>query len=319
LPCETGERFADPSHPYSRDLDLFGKGSLFELLCTARTRACEETLTSWLLAPAAPDEVCLRHVAVCELRSKLDLREDVAALGEDVRSGMQPGALASWGENGLLFRSVPMRVVLPLLAFFWLFGLIAWAVWDIRGLVLLASVVNLSISYKFHGRTETSIASIEGAARELRLLSKVLARLERETFSAPRLVALQSDLKRDGLVASRSIARLSRLVDCLISRRNPISKILDQFVFWSLQVSFGIEAWRNKFGAAIRRWLGAVGEMEALSALAGYVYEHPQAVFPQFVETVPCFEAEGLADPLIPENGVIRNDLKRVAARGWIR
>jgi hypothetical protein len=153
---ETGDRFADPSHPYSRDLDLFGKGSLFELLCTARTRAGEETLASWLLSPAPPDEVRLRHGAVCELRSKLDLREDVAVLGEDVRSGMQPEALASWGENGPLLRSAPMRVVLPLLTSFWLFGLIAWAVWDVTSFVLLASVVNLSISYKFHERTETS-------------------------------------------------------------------------------------------------------------------------------------------------------------------
>src|SRR6266702_3703877 len=54
---ETGERFPDPSHPYARDLDLFGRASLFELLCTARTRAGEETLARWLLAPAPPDEV----------------------------------------------------------------------------------------------------------------------------------------------------------------------------------------------------------------------------------------------------------------------
>ena len=38
---ETGERFLDSSHPYARDLDLFGQGSLFELLCTARTKAGE--------------------------------------------------------------------------------------------------------------------------------------------------------------------------------------------------------------------------------------------------------------------------------------
>ena len=45
---EPGDRFRDPSHPYSEDLDLFGKGSLFELLCSARTRAGEEMLASWL-------------------------------------------------------------------------------------------------------------------------------------------------------------------------------------------------------------------------------------------------------------------------------
>ena len=66
---ETGERFQNASHPYSRDLDLFGEGSLFELLCTARTRAGQETLAKWLLAPASPEQVRARQAAVAELRT----------------------------------------------------------------------------------------------------------------------------------------------------------------------------------------------------------------------------------------------------------
>src|SRR5439155_4694671 len=48
---ESGARFRDPNHPYAEDLDLFGQGSLFELLSTARTRVGEDTLAKWLLAP----------------------------------------------------------------------------------------------------------------------------------------------------------------------------------------------------------------------------------------------------------------------------
>ena len=43
-----GLEYLDLEHPYAADLDLFGEGSLFERLCTARTRAGEETLASWL-------------------------------------------------------------------------------------------------------------------------------------------------------------------------------------------------------------------------------------------------------------------------------
>ena len=95
----SGEPFADVSHPYSRDLDLFGKGSLHELLCDARTRAGEEMLAKWLLAPASPEEVRARNAAVDELRSRLDLREDLATLGENVRSGVRPDALVVWAEG----------------------------------------------------------------------------------------------------------------------------------------------------------------------------------------------------------------------------
>ncbi len=96
---EAGERFRNPNHLYSEDLDLFGKGSLFELLSIARTRAGEDILTRWLLAPASQDEVLLRHGAIRELQPLLDRREDLAVLGSAVRSGLDPEAAARWGKR----------------------------------------------------------------------------------------------------------------------------------------------------------------------------------------------------------------------------
>ena len=92
-----GARFLDEKHPYAADLDLFGPGSLFELLCTARTRTGEETLAGWLLAPAAAEEIRQRQAAVAELRPLLDLREDLALLGADVPVGVDLDAVAAWG------------------------------------------------------------------------------------------------------------------------------------------------------------------------------------------------------------------------------
>src|SRR5580658_10118378 len=99
---ETGERFLDAAHPYAADLDLFGQGTLFELLSTARTRMGEETLARWLLEPGDPAVLRARHEAVAELRPMLDLREDLAVLGEDVRTGVHAPELAAWGEEAPL-------------------------------------------------------------------------------------------------------------------------------------------------------------------------------------------------------------------------
>ncbi|HEY9281915.1 MAG TPA: hypothetical protein VIP46_00525, partial [Pyrinomonadaceae bacterium] len=93
---ESGARFLDDSHPYAADLDLFGRGSLFELLSTARTSAGEESLARWLLSPASPDVIRARQEAVAELRPLLDLREDLALLGEGVRTGGEARSLAEW-------------------------------------------------------------------------------------------------------------------------------------------------------------------------------------------------------------------------------
>ena len=109
---EPGDRFLDPSHPYSRDLDLFGKASLFELLCTARTRAGEETLAQWLLFPVSIDEIRRRQSAAAELRDRLDFRESaghsrrgsspwskagsLGGLGRTRRLHSNPNSFASW-------------------------------------------------------------------------------------------------------------------------------------------------------------------------------------------------------------------------------
>lgn len=102
---------------------------------------------------------------------------------------------------------------------------------------------------------------------------------------------------------------MNRLVDFLVSRRHLAIQILDPFIFWSLQCALAVEAWRKKFGPEIGPWLAALGQMEALSDLAGYAYEHPQDVFPEFTDEAPLFEAKGLAHPLIPEIRAIRNDI----------
>ena len=85
-------------HPYARDLDLFGRGSLFELLNNARTETGEATLADWLKQGSGIDEVRARQAAVDELRNKLDFREDLAVLAaEGVVS--RTGAVAAWAER----------------------------------------------------------------------------------------------------------------------------------------------------------------------------------------------------------------------------
>jgi MutS domain V len=306
---ETGDRFSDPSHPYARDLDIFGAGSLFELLCTARTRAGEEILAKWLLAPAPPDEVRLRNAAVSELRTRLDLREDLAVLGTDFRSGVQPEAFSAWGGGSSTLQPGLLQIIFPLLAFLWICSLVAWAAFDLKYPALLISVVNLGLASKFRERTSKSASAIEEAAHDLKLLSQVLARIEQEKFSSSKLSNLHAVFKEYGVIASQGVARLNRLVDFLVSRRHLAVQVLDPFVFWSLQWTLAIETWRKKFGRAIEPWLTALGEIEALSDIAGYAYEHPHDVFPEFTDEAPLFDAEGLAHPLIPESRAIRNEL----------
>jgi MutS domain V len=320
---ETGERFATAAHPYARDLDLFGHGGVFQLLCDARTRAGEEMLARWLLAPAPPDEVRARHAAVADLRERIDLREDLAVLGENLRAGIRPELLAEWAEGRPLVASTFGRVTAAVLAPLWIASLIAWIISVLLSDgrlfdVLLAAAIAMSVVNALftsaHRRWIESASHAESACQGLRLLAGVMARFERETFSAPKLLNLQTLFRAPGIAPSRAVARLARRMDWLESGRNLIIAFVDRYMFYTLQTSFAIEAWRARFGPSVGDWVAAVGEIEALSSLAAYAYEHPADVFPEFtapssVGKAPCFQAQSFAHPLIPSGRAIRNDI----------
>jgi len=95
----TGERYVDERHPYECDLDLFGKGSLFQLLCRARTRLGEDVLADWLRAAATPSAINFRQRAVHELRGRVDLREDLALLPAEVHDSLDQNLLHNWASQ----------------------------------------------------------------------------------------------------------------------------------------------------------------------------------------------------------------------------
>jgi hypothetical protein len=304
-----GERFRDPEHAYADHLDLFGEGSLFELIANAQTDAGLETLASWLKAPAAPDEIRARQDAVEELRTRLDLREDLAVLGPDARDGLDPEALERWGRarTEAVPRTTRLAAAVLALATVLSAGAIPWLGW---GPFFLMAGVELGFSLLFRARARHIAHDVEGALRNLSLLRELLARVEREFFEAPALLEIRQALETKGVPPSREIALLARLTDLLRQRRNQFFAPIAPFLLWTTQLSFAIEAWRAVCGPRLAGWLAALGKLEALCDLAGYAYEHPDDPFPEIVDEGPLFAGEGVGHPLIPESRAVRNDVR---------
>jgi len=312
---ETGERFRDSAHPYAEDLDLFGKAGLFELLCTARTRMGEEKLARWLLAPASADEIRERQSAVEELRPALNLREDLALLGEDVRSGVNPEELSAWALGHSVGPPLPplsaVRIVAAILVALVLLALAAWGMFGLPPIFVLAVLfLEGVLGLRLRSAIAHVVQAVERPSHDLALLSAVLKRLESEPFTSPRLLALRQDLNTGGQPPSRQIAKLGRLIELLDSRDHLLLRVIGPPLFWTTQLALAIEAWRRSCGPAVARWLNAVGEMEALSALASYAYEHPDDPFPEFTGDTPWFDGQALGHPLLPEIRSVRNDVR---------
>lgn len=327
---QQGARYQDETHPYAADLDLFGRGSLFELLCTARTRTGEDTLAAWLRGPADAAEVRARQAAVEELRTQLDLREDLALLGPEMQEGVDYDAVIAWGESPVLLKTPWLRWVALALGSVtttcfvgWLLGMVGMlddrtafgAFFDRLGalpMVGMLAVQGVFLLPLVRPVTQV-LAAVERRGRDLGMLARVLARLEAAAFHAPRLKALHDELSEgdaSGTAASQRIAQLGNLIDLLNSRRNQLFAPFAFLLMWGTQYAHAIEAWRSTAGPAIRRWLAIVGQFEALGALAAYAYENPADPFPEVVEGGPLYEADALAHPLLPHGQCVPNDVR---------
>ncbi len=310
---ETGERFADKSHPYSEDLDLFGEGSMFELLSTARTKAGEERLASWLLAPAPVPEILARQQSVEELRPRLDLREDVALLGDEVNAGAHPEELAAWAAREPVFTARQtqwLQLAALLIGVSSAVAVVMWLGFGYRKTAMVALMIEATFLFLYRAQIGRVVAEVERPGRELSLLAEILGRLEQERFASPMLASLRSELDTEGKPPSWQIARLSRLIQILDSLKNQFFAPIAFVLLIPAQLALAIERWRQHAGAKIPRWLDAVAEIESLSSLASYAYEHPRDPFPELVEGEVLFDGESLGHPLIAESRSVRNDVR---------
>ncbi len=313
-----GDGFLDPAHPYAQDLDVFGMGSLFELLCAARTRPGEERLASWLLAPTAREPLLARQRAVAALAPRLDLREDLAVLGDDVRAAVDARTLAAWGAEAALVEGwlLPASLALAVAA------IAATAAWAAGlgpvplGAVLLAG---WGFARTLRDPIERVLGGVERPASELRVLALLVARLEREPAEDPRLRELLDALRTGRAPASARIAALVSTVGRVEWARNQLFAPVAFALAWRPLHAALVERWRRRSGRDIGRWLDAVAELEALSSLAGHAYEHPGDPFPEILDgagRAAVLRGEALRHPLlvhaVPNDVALGGDAARV-------
>ena len=324
-----GEQFRDAQHVYAEDLDLFGRGCLFELLCTARLPMGESCLAGWLKSPSRLEEVLERQGLVAELRGKLELHRDLAITGEQLRPRMASEALMEWAEGQTVLPAGVWRGVAAVLAVAaaGAVGLYfeSVAFWPVLIGVL---AVEGALWVWLRGRMKEAIAGLDCNAEGLELFARILERLEGETFVGERLRGMvrelrgglgspgdsrRTDQKADLATASGAVRRLARVVYWAENRENLMAKIVEWPFLYTLQVAFAAEAWKRRWGGRMRVWMNIAGEMEALVALAIYSFEHPRDVFPEFAEAGEgraLFDGEELGHPLIAPEKCVRNSVR---------
>jgi hypothetical protein len=318
----SGLRFLDEEHVYARDLDLFGEGSLFDLIASTRTTAGEETLAGWLLTAAPAGVVRQRQEAVRELGPRLEFHEQLAMVPDSVRTGVNRESLSTWAARPLLLQSPRLRAAAWLLSGVGVLAIAAIVTYLLGssqtvtldpGLLALCRAgflgATLAIAltlWRFKRLTDPILHGAEAATANLMLLANVLRIVEAEPFQSARLIELQSQLQSSGRPPSWRIAQLNRLMVIADMRHNWFVKILGPYLLFDLHVAFRLEDWRRRSGRSVAAWLAGVGEIEALASLSQFHYGHPRHAFPELVEEERTLEGTALGHPLLDE--AVTND-----------
>jgi hypothetical protein len=303
-----------PDHPFAHDLDVFGHASVFQLLGWVATEPGRATLSQWLTAPAPPGTVRERQAAVAELAAMRRAREEFAALGRLVEPEQAAlDGLLEWAEAGPWFIRIRGAASAVVAVTTLLLGLLAAQIagFTDRPFWLYPLAASILLMVVYGSRIAHLFERVFSRAGALRRHADLFARISETPFSSPRLLALQSELRASGLAAPREIARLAWIEQLADLRRSALTHIvIAPLTLWDFHILIALERWQVRTAPWLRRWYAALGEFDALAALASLAHDNPSWPFPEIDESARTLEAGRLGHPLIPENRRVSNDVQ---------
>lgn len=312
---DAGEEFADPSHLYTFDLDIFGNRSLFQCLNRTSTHIGKQWLAHWLNNPLKEKSLIeKRQEAVRELAPQLEFRQRFRLKGLlNESSGNDRERIKNWLDTPVrflknrLFRGIPYLVLLINIASFT--AVLCGAMPTSIAATLFAVLV--SLSFLLSG-TITKLQLAYG--KNLRILSAYadqIVEIEKLEVKAEGLADIRGRLSGEkGKTASQILTDLVKRMDSLDRRGNIFMLVLlNGLFFWELWLTLRVERWKVQYAACLPGWLEAVGEMDACCSLATFAYNHPDYVCPEVSSDGFRLEAEGLGHPLMEREKCVRNDV----------
>jgi len=312
----TPETSTEADHPYAQDLDVCGDASLLRLLTTVTVPPGQATLREWLLKPAPWEEVLLRQEAVRELAPQVDLRQRFEVTGRLLDPPDSPSLeeFLSWAEEEPWLPRHPwIRVgalVLPVLSaglmVMYLRGPLHGPWW----LFSLAAAFALASTHR--RRIHSLMDAASGGQERFGRYAALMALFLETEAEAPILRTLRGRVSSGNLGAPTELRRLGRLVGWADVRLSGMAHgPLQALLAWDIHVLGALERWKRRAGPHVRNWLGGLGELEALLALAALSADHPDWCFPVMTSSGdPTVRARGLGHPLLPPSTCVCNDVE---------
>ena len=310
---EDGKEYANPEHPYSFDLDIFGRRSLFQSINRTCTFFGKVRLAEWLQNHLhEKTSIEKRQEMVREISEHTLFREQFRVAGL-VHHGQSPDAekIQAWSQSPAQYLHAG-----------WVKAFI-WGVPVINSLLLITSLAEwtsfswLGLSFGIFlvlsfGIIKRATYIQETYGKQLKSLNgyaRLIALAKAENWKSTGMLELIERFNLNGQSPIQALQQLSKELDRLDLRNNQfLYVLLEGSIFFQLQEIVRIERWKARYGQYISEWLETVGELDALCSLGTFAYNHPQYTYPELTEKPFCFLATQMGHPLMPASQCVKND-----------
>jgi hypothetical protein len=306
-----GDKYADSSHPYSFDLDLFVRGGLFQAVNRTVTHEGEKRLAEWMLqTDVKPGVVNQRQEAVESLRNMAEWRQLYTAIG-----AIEPLSLAKlvtyFKENATVNIKPWQRWSYYALIALTLGALAA----NIAGFCgfqpwLLLFIVNLMVVASRIKTTNAIYGKVNGAYKIISRYHELLLHIKQYSgeMQGECLNRITHILTKDNINSLKAFDDLKKLLGRFDQRANVMVTIgLNGFILSDILLLMRYNKWVNAYASQLQTYENAIAEMDALVSLANFAFNHPDFVVPQLSDS-EMLVASQLGHPLIDANIRVCND-----------
>ena len=310
---EDGKEYVNPEHPYSFDLDIFGRRSLFQSINRTCTFFGKNRLAKWLQNHLhEKTSIEKRQEMIREISEHTLFREQfrVAGLvhhgqssdGEKIQAWSQsPAQYLHAGWVKAFIWGVPVINSLLLIT-----SLAGWTSFSWLG---LSFGIFLVLSFGIIKRATYIQETYGKQLKSLNGYARLIALAKAENWKSAGMQELMERFNLNGQSPIQALQQLSKELDRLDLRNNQfLYVLLEGSIFFQLQEIVRIERWKARYGQHISKWLETVGELDALCSLGTFAYNHPQYTYPELTEKPFCFLATQMGHPLMPASQCVKND-----------
>ena len=310
---EDGKEYVNPEHPYSFDLDIFGRRSLFQSINRTCTFFGKNRLAKWLQNHLhEKTSIEKRQEMIREISEHTLFREQFRVAGL-VHHGQSSDAekIQAWSQSPAQYLhagwvkafiwGVPVINSLLLIT-----SLIGWTSFSCLG---LSFGIFLVLSFGIIKRATYIQETYGKQLKSLNGYARLIALAKAEDWKSAGMLELMERFNLNGQSPVQALQQLSKELDRLDLRNNQfLYVLLEGSIFFQLQEIVRIERWKARYGQHISKWLETVGELDALCSLGTFAYNHPQYTYPELTEKPFCFLATQMGHPLMPASQCVKND-----------